>query len=161
MLTTDKNDPRLQHEPINETTSQSLVHLVLSKEEIAKGFVRPIRKSYIHKGRFYGKDLEVTMLDKPQLSQDGLRTYVALIPIFDKDGIKLGSSYITEEELKQYKETNGYVGGCEALTTMVLEIAETYARNPKFYGATFCCGCSKYINVNEFVWAGTDEKVGS
>jgi hypothetical protein len=47
---------------------------------------------------------------------------------------------------------------------MAQEIAETYARQPGFYGATFCCGCGKHLPVGrdgEFVWDGTDEKVGT
>ncbi|RQW76761.1 MAG: hypothetical protein EHM14_15870 [Methanothrix sp.] len=51
--------------------------------------------------------------------------------------------------------------GCGVLTTMGLAIAETYARDPKYYGATFCCGCDKHLPVEEFVWDGTDERVGS
>ncbi len=41
---------------------------------------------------------------------------------------------------------------CGVATTMGQAIAETYARNPKFYGATFCCGCSRHFPVAEFKW---------
>jgi hypothetical protein len=44
---------------------------------------------------------------------------------------------------------------------MNLALSETYARNPKFYGATFCCTCNKHLPVDEFVWEGTDQTVGS
>lgn len=47
---------------------------------------------------------------------------------------------------------------------MTLTIAETYARDPWFYGGTFCAGCRAHFPVGpagEFVWAGTDEKVGT
>jgi hypothetical protein len=43
-------------------------------------------------------------------------------------------------------------------------IAETYARDPKFYGATYCVHCDMHRPVGpdgEFVWDGTDEKVGT
>jgi hypothetical protein len=50
---------------------------------------------------------------------------------------------------------------CGTLTKMSEPIAETYARDPKFYGATYCVGCSKHLPVDEFVWDGTNEKVGS
>lgn len=50
---------------------------------------------------------------------------------------------------------------CGTLTRMINEISETYARNPKFYGSTFCCGCMKHFPVSEFVWDGTKELVGS
>jgi hypothetical protein len=36
-----------------------------------------------------------------------------------------------------------------------LAIAETYARQPTFYGATFCCHCGTHLPVGEqgeFVW---------
>lgn len=50
---------------------------------------------------------------------------------------------------------------CGTLTKMSRPIAETYARDPKFYGATYCVGCSKHLPVDEFVWDGTDIKVGT
>ena len=78
-------------------------YVVLAEEERAKGFVRPVRRSYVH--------------------------------------------------LK-----------CGILTTMGQTLAETYARDPGFYSGTFCCGCGRHFLVGkdgEFVWAGTDEKVGT
>lgn len=42
--------------------------------------------------------------------------------------------------------------GCGAVTTMSLAIAETYARDPKFYGATYCTGCRMHKDVAEFEW---------
>lgn len=50
---------------------------------------------------------------------------------------------------------------CGTETTMALSIAETYARDPNFYGATYCCFCKKHLPVGEFIWKGTNEKVGS
>lgn len=70
------------------------VYLVLSEDERAKGFVRPVRRSYIHT-----------------------------------------------------------TCGCE--TRMGVALAETYARNPRFYGATYCCACQMHRPVGEngeFVW---------
>jgi len=46
-------------------------------------------------------------------------------------------------------------------TTMGFGLAETYARNPKFYGLTFCTGCSGHFPVDQFFWDGTAERVGS
>lgn len=51
--------------------------------------------------------------------------------------------------------------GCGTLTKMGRELSETYARQPKFYGATYCVGCRMHRPVAEFVWDGTDERVGS
>lgn len=78
-------------------------YVVLSEEERAKGFVRPIRRSYVH--------------------------------------------------LK-----------CGVKTTMGQTIAETYARDFRFYSGTFCAGCGGHFPVGEdgeFVWDGTSEKVGT
>lgn len=53
---------------------------------------------------------------------------------------------------------------CGTVTTMGRTLAETYARNPKFYSGTFCCGCGNHFPVGvdgEFEWDGTNEKVGT
>lgn len=50
---------------------------------------------------------------------------------------------------------------CGTDTTMGSAIAETYARNPKFYGSTYCVECQRHRPLAEFVWKGTKEKVGS
>lgn len=76
-------------------------YVVLSPEERAKGFVRPVRRSYIH-----------TV--------------------------------------------------CGGDTRMSQEIAETYARDPKFYSGTFCCACGKHFPLDQFVWKDApNEQVGS
>jgi hypothetical protein len=50
---------------------------------------------------------------------------------------------------------------CGTVTSMSGAIAETYARDPKFYGSTYCTGCHRHLPVDEFTWTGTDELVGS
>lgn len=50
---------------------------------------------------------------------------------------------------------------CGVRTKMGVALSETYARNPKFYGATFCIGCNTHYPVSEFLWDGTNEEVGS
>ena len=53
---------------------------------------------------------------------------------------------------------------CGVVTRMNLAIAETYARDPQFYDATFCRRCRDHFPVGpdgEFVWDGTTEKVGT
>lgn len=47
-LTSDPNDPRLGHGSDIEPRPQNDVYLVLSEEERAKGFVRPVIQRYIH-----------------------------------------------------------------------------------------------------------------
>ena len=49
-LTTNPNNPRLKEGQKNET-GQHKIYLVLSEEERAKGFVRPVRESYVHIGK--------------------------------------------------------------------------------------------------------------
>jgi hypothetical protein len=78
-------------------------YVVLSDDERAKGFVRPVRRTYVH-------------------------------------------------------------AKCGGETTMGVKLAETYARDPGFYGGTFCCTCGGHFPVGadgEFTWAGTNEKVGT
>lgn len=102
--TTDPSDPRLGHGVDTEEIPQHDTYLVLSAEELAKGFVRPLRHSYVH------------------------------------------------------------VGGPEACgleTRMGLALCETYARDPSFYGATYCVRCCKHLPVADFVWAEDSETVGS
>ncbi len=86
-----------------QPNGQQQGYVVLAEEERAKGFIRPVRRTYKH---------------------------------------------LT----------------CGATTTMGETIAETYARDPAFYGGTFCVRCASHFRVGadgEFVWAGTDEKVGT
>lgn len=89
-------------QPINPATGQHKDYWVLAPDEIEKGFVRPVRRSYRHTS-------------------------------------------------------------CGSITSMSREIAETYARDPKFYGSTFCAHCMAHYPVGEhgnFVWLD-DSKVGS
>ena len=48
-VTTDANDPSLTHGIDDKPTPQAGKYLVLSPEERAKGFVRPVRRAYVHK----------------------------------------------------------------------------------------------------------------
>ena len=66
-------------------------YVVLSPEERAKGFVKPVRRSYIHEK-------------------------------------------------------------CGTLTTMGRALCETYARDPRFYSGTFCCGCGTHFSLDQFHW---------
>ena len=64
--------------------------------------------------------------------------------------------------------TTYYHEVCGSFTTMGQAIAETYARNPGFYGATYCVHCAMHRPVGphgEFLWVVngnvTDKKVGA
>lgn len=50
---------------------------------------------------------------------------------------------------------------CGTETRMSQDIAETYARDPKFYSGTFCVACREHLPLDQFRWSGTDEIVGS
>lgn len=108
-LTDNPDDPCIG--VIEADTGMQTCYLVLSDEERARGFVRPVRTSYVH---------EV----------------------------------------------------CGSVTTMHRSIAETYARDPRFYGGTYCAHCGDHFPVGaagKFVWAtpregtslGETDKVGT
>ena len=159
--TTDPKDPRLGKGIDEKEIPQHEVYLILSDEERAKGFIRPVRKSYVHVGRklnYAGIDKMISPDDPYAKYND--KVYVATMIVNDQDGKKIGSSYVTQEELDAWKDGK-YIGGCGTLTTMAQPLAETYATNTSFYGATYCCGCKKHLYVGEFLWDGTNETVGS
>ena len=158
-LTTDPNDPKLKEGQKNKT-GQHEIYLVLSDEERAKGFIRPYRSAYIHVGRKMNYPSINRMLKEPEKNEMNGKFYVAVLDVIGSDGSILGGRYVTQDELDAWKEGKR-TGGCGAWTSMGRELSETYATNPKFYGATFCTGCNKHLPVNEFVWDGTNEEVGS
>jgi hypothetical protein len=85
-----------------KSNGQQKAYVVLSAEERARGFVRPVRRTYVHQK-------------------------------------------------------------CGVATTMGHALAETYARDPEFYGGTFCVGCGTHFPVGqdgEFVW-DDGSKVGT
>jgi len=106
-LTSDPSDPRLTHGADSEPVPQADTYLVSSEEERAKGFVRPVRRTYIH-----------------------------------------GTNDATRRV-------------CGQTTTMSQVLAETYARDPGFYGATYCVGCQMHRPVGEFTWLYDGSVVGS
>lgn len=100
---TDGSPVTPDHREIDPATGMQKGYVVLSATERAKGFVRPLRTSYVHTK-------------------------------------------------------------CGGLTTMTLALGETYARDPKFYSGTYCASCCGHFPVGvdgDFVWFGSDEKVGT
>lgn len=81
--------------PIDPATGQHTSYWILTAEQRAHGFVRPVRASYEHTT-------------------------------------------------------------CRTRTTMAASIAETWSRDPKFYGCTFCVQCRDHLPVGEFVWVVND-----
>lgn len=97
-LTTDRNNPDLKYGVDDKPVEQNKAYLVLSEEELAKGYVKPYRESYRH---------------------------------------------LT----------------CDSVTSMPPQISATYARDPWFYGATYCCNCMMHKPLDEFVWEPDGESM--
>lgn len=72
--------------------------------------------------------------------------------------VGVGGHEVDPNDMSKHGRTGD---ACGVLTVMGLPLAETYARSPKFYGSTYCVGCKKHLPVDEFIWDGTNEKVGS
>jgi hypothetical protein len=157
-LTTDPEHEDLGHGADETARPQNKCYLVLSDEERAKGFVRPVRRSYRHVG-IAGPQYPLLDLTPEQESQRqyGYAKYEKY-PQPNPDGSSAVGRYWTQKQLDNIGK------GCGTVTTMGIALAETYAREPRFYGATYCCGCSMHRPVGEageFVWDGTDERVGT
>jgi hypothetical protein len=129
------------HREINPQTGQQKDYVVLAEEERAKGFVRPLRCSYIHRGIVSPEGLrDLTGDEKAKYANFNYVKYQA----YPSSANPVVGRFWTQEQLDRH--------GCNSITTMSLPIAETYARQPTFYGATFCTGCHKHLPLNEFYW---------
>ena len=99
---TDGSPETPDHREIDPATGMQKAYVVLSAEERAKGFVQPVRRTYVH-------------------------------------------------------------NVCGKRTTMGIALAETYARDPKFYSGTFCVTCKSHFPIGEegeFIWED-GSKVGA
>lgn len=149
-LTTDPSHPDLGHGTDAEPGPQNKAYLVLSDAERAQGFVRPVRLSYRHVGtpgpRFPLRDLTAEELER--YPREGYVKYEEYPP---------GSGALGRFWKQAQLDAVGH--GCRTVTTMNAAIAETYARQPTFYGATYCCGCRRHLPVGphgEFTWVEPD-----
>jgi hypothetical protein len=105
-------DPNLPGAPGPiEPSGQHSQYWVLCDDERQKGFVRPVRRTYVHVG-------------------------------------------VGGHEHRLVRP------GCGVATTMGLALCETYARDPGYYGSTYCCGCGAHFPVAEFKW-GDGNVVGT
>lgn len=162
-LTTNRDNPELNE--IKEN-GQNKTYLVLSEEEISKGFIRPVRDTYIHIGSKVVREgtiesLEFGLKNLSDWNKEYFTEangYVAYLK-YSEEKSPLTGKFIKQNELDAINSKGDYVGGCGTSTKMNITIAETYARDPKFYGATFCMGCNTHLPVGEFVWDGTNEEV--
>jgi len=147
-VTSDPNDPRLKE---IDSTGMQKAYLVLSDEERAKGFVRPLRREYKHVG--VRPKHPTRALTEEELERYAKFGYVAFEPYPDSRSAATGRFW-TQAQLDS---------GCGTTTMMGYELAATYVRDPSFYGGTFCCRCGAHFPVGEhgeFEWLdGT--KVGT
>ena len=150
-LTTDPEDPRLGHGADDGPGPQNAAYLVLSEAERAKGFTRPLRLSYRHTGIPGPRNPPRDLTDEERERYDG-NGYVKYEDYQGSEGRALGRFW-TQAQLDAIGK------GCGTVTTMSPAIAETYSRNPAFYGATYCCGCRRHLPVGphgEFTWIEAD-----
>lgn len=124
-------------------------YAVLPESERAKGFVRPVRKSYRHVG--VRPQYPIRDLTEEEIERYASYEYVAYEAYPENPTSALGRFWTTEQ----------LHSGCGQVTTMADAIAETFARDPQYYGAGFCCTCGRHFPNEQFVWDGTNEKVGS
>jgi hypothetical protein len=150
-LTTDRESPCLKETLDN---GQQACYLVLSEEERAKGFVRPVRQTYRHVGPA-GPRYPLRDLTESEQAQYGDYGYVQFEKYLSNEAAE--GRFWTQSQLDAIGK------GCQSQTTMALALAETYARSPGFYGATFCSSCGKHLPVGksgEFVWIEKDGRDG-
>lgn len=118
-------------------------YVVLTPEERAKGFVKPLRDSYIHAGPTQPAKLrELTEQEQQDHGGHGYVKYEEYGP--ERDPVV--GKFWTQAELDRVAKR------CGCVTTMSRSIAETYARDPNFYSGTFCVGCSAHFDLSEFTW---------
>lgn len=159
-LTTDPNHPALgkwDGKPEDSPTPQNKIYLVLSQDEIAKGFKRPYRDAYKHIG-IPGPKFPLRDFTEEEMTRWASSGYVKFEPY--PEGYK-GSA---TGHLWTQAALDSVGKGCGDITTMGRALSETYARDPGFYGATYCCGCMKHFKVGadgEFIWTADGERVGT
>jgi hypothetical protein len=151
-LTTDPADPRLGRGADDAPRKQNEVYLVLSEEERAKGFVRPVRDTYRHVGA-PGPRYPLRDLAPEEAARHGAG-YIKYEQYPPEEAPLVGRAW-TQAQLDAVGK------GCGTTTSMGRELSETYARDPHFYGSTYCCTCQMHRPVAEFVWKGTQDRVGS
>jgi len=139
-----------------EATGQHKAYIVLCPDERAKGFVRPYRDSYVHGGRaICGKYLHMEGNQK-------LGGYIDVCVMkLGHDGECIQFQSLVQPQAAHAQAKGLLPAGCGTVTTMGRALSETYARDPEFYGATFCTGCNRHLPVGEFQWTADGETVGS
>lgn len=147
-ITTNGQPPAEGHEgtgapqPIDPVTGQHGAYWVLSDEDRAKGFVRPLRHTYVHSAP--GPKHPLRDLTTDELERYSEFGYVKFEPYPPSDSAVTGRFW-TQNQID-------LIGKCGVATSMGQKIAETWAADPKFYGSTFCAGCKLHLPVEQFRW---------
>ena len=140
-ITDDPDNPCLKK---IVTGGQQACYLVLSEEERAKGFVRPIRRTYKHVGiagpQYTLRDLTA---EEKEAWKDDPDPFVKF-EVYPETEKGMGR-YWTQKQLDSIGK------GCKSETRMGQAIAETYARQPSYYGSTFCVHCGKHLDRKSVV----------
>lgn len=83
----------------------------------------------------------------------------------DESPVPQNEAYLvlSEEErgkgyIQPYRESYKHKT-CGTVTRMSSEIAGTYARDPWFYGSTYCVNCSMHRPLAEFTWEPDGEEM--
>jgi hypothetical protein len=122
-------------------------YIVLSADERAKGFVRPVRRSYVHVGPVPAPKGAVRDLTVDEKERYGDFGYVKFEPYPAGSHGSASGRFWTQPDLDRK--------ACGQVTRMGQDLAETYSRDPAFYSGTFCATCRKHYPVGpggEFVW---------
>ena len=147
-LVTDRKDLDPSIDPV---TGQQRTYLVLSEEERAKGFIRPVRTTYQHVGRRPKYPLR-DLTEKERGYNDGQPAEQHFVKF---EEYPEGSPERARKATGRFWSQAELNSGCGSTTSMGQVLAETYARDPNFYGGTFCSKCGAHFPVGadgEFVW---------
>lgn len=91
----------------------------------------------------------------PDLTRGGDKSPTPQAPVY----LVLSENERNKGFVRPYRDAYRH-GACLSITTMSRSIAETYAREPGFYGATYCLKCRKHLPVSEFQWYEIDGSIG-
>lgn len=149
-LTTDPSDPALTHGSDTTPVPQAAKYLVLSEAERAKGFVRPYRDAYRHVGE--SPTYALRDLTPEEQTRYASSNYVKY-EVYPESMSPLTGRFWTQDQLDRQK-------ACGTITTMGRALSETYARDPSFYGSTYCVSCHMHRPVAEFTWYEMDGTEG-
>jgi hypothetical protein len=158
-LTTDPKHEDLGHGADDKPVPQNKCYLVLSDEERAKGFVRPVR-SQLRARRHRGAEVSAARHHGRAGEELARRR-----PFVKFEPYPQPAQGLVHRALLDAERCSTRVGkGCGTLTTMGRALAETYARKPASTARPTAAAAHMHRPVGadgEFVWDGTDDAGGA